>query len=76
LLLAADDYGVSLEDDSLGIVGGGHPHGADQRAENPESRAPAHYINVGDIDLAEPMRRGARRAPLFRISRHDLPAAA
>lgn len=31
---------------------------------------------VGDIDLAEPMRRGARRAPLFRMSRHDLPATA
>lgn len=29
---------------------------------------------VGDIELAEPMRRGACRAPLFRISRHDLPA--
>jgi len=31
---------------------------------------------VGDIDLAEPMRRGARRAALFRMSRHDLPATA
>ena len=31
---------------------------------------------VGDIDLAAPMRRGACRAPLFRMSRHDFPAAA
>jgi ribosomal-protein-alanine N-acetyltransferase len=31
---------------------------------------------VGDIDLAEPMRRGARRAPIFRMSLHDLPARA
>jgi RimJ/RimL family protein N-acetyltransferase len=31
---------------------------------------------VGDIDLAKPMRRGARRAPLFRLLRHDYPAPA
>jgi RimJ/RimL family protein N-acetyltransferase len=29
---------------------------------------------VGNIDLAEPMRCGARRAPLFRTTRHDYPA--
>jgi ribosomal-protein-alanine N-acetyltransferase len=29
---------------------------------------------VADIDLVEPMRSGARRAPLFRICRHDNPA--
>lgn len=27
---------------------------------------------AGDVDLDHPMRRGARRAPLFRASRHDL----
>ena len=31
---------------------------------------------VGDIDLAEPMRRGALRASLFKMSRADLPATA
>jgi [ribosomal protein S5]-alanine N-acetyltransferase len=29
---------------------------------------------IADINLAEPMRRGARRAPLFRITRHDHPS--
>ena len=31
---------------------------------------------VGDIDLTAPMRRGARRAPLFRMSQQDLLATA
>jgi RimJ/RimL family protein N-acetyltransferase len=30
---------------------------------------------IADIDLVEPMRRGARHAPLFRATRHDYPAA-
>jgi ribosomal-protein-alanine N-acetyltransferase len=30
---------------------------------------------ITEIDLAEPTRRGARRAPLFRVTRHDFPAS-
>jgi RimJ/RimL family protein N-acetyltransferase len=30
--------------------------------------------NVGDVELVEPTRHGARRAPLFRISRPELRA--